>query len=297
VSFADFFKDADALHNLGVGYESVSGDKKIRVERKEFFYDSSSNSVNLNGVNGMVVSTKKDIICNSITIGYSKWQLSAGGSLIDDPQTQHTYSTPWKYVGKPLSILCGWIAASLLFELTRRAILKQGETYDTDNDIFVLKIDGTAPDLAYVGSSNLLDPDYRYNKTLTPGRNFLRSANIFNIGHIAGQYVGDFFKFVSGLGNFLTSVEIDPDSCPGTDVAEVIENSDVEITGDALHGIEVVQFENHPLTWDEWKLIRDNKNKTIGVSETNSDHIAYFIDTIQFYKFEKKANFVLFRGV
>lgn len=288
------FKAADAVWGIGLGYEKVAGVLKVRVEEVGHFFDSSSNSVELSGVTNYTSTFKPDSISNAIEIGYNKWQLTAGGSLIDDPQTQHVYSTPFKYVGKKITIFCTWIAASLLFELTRRAIEKLTDTFDTDNDKFLLAInEANEAKVTYVAATNLNDPALRYNKEITPGRNFLRWLKTLNVG--AGQYVGQFFNFVSGLGNFRASIQIAPDGCAGSDVATVTEDSNIAITAAVLHGIDVITIKGFPLNWDQYKLIRESPNKSIGISRTTDNHVPYFIDQIDFYLFERKANLTLFR--
>lgn len=290
------FKAADAVWGLGLGYEKVAGVLKVRVEEVGHFFDSSSNSVELSGVTNYTSTFKPDSISNAIEIGYNKWQLTAGGSLIDDPQTQHVYSTPFKYVGKKITIFCTWIAASLLFELTRRAIEKLTDTFDTDNDKFLLAVnEANEAKVTYVAASNLNDPALRYNKEITPSRNFLRWIKALNVG--AGEYaaLGKFFNFVSGLGNFRASIQITPDGCAGSDVATVVEDSNIAITAPVLHGIDVITIKGFPLNWDQYKLIRESPNKSIGISRTTENHVPYFIDQIDFYLFERKANLTLFR--
>jgi len=301
-NLSERFAAANAIWNIGLGYEKVAGVLKVRIEEAAHFFDSSSNSIDLSYVNNYISTFKTDAINNGVDIGYGKWQLTAGGSLIDDPQTQHTYVPPFKYVGKKISILCSWIAASLMFELTRRAIEKLSETFDTDNDKFVLAIKelrsifdvlSYEAKVDYFAAANLYDPELRYNKELTPGRNFLRHMPTLFIG--AAQYIGNFFKFISGLGNFTASITLFAGDC--ISVVTVVENQDMEITGAVLHGIEVIKFEGYPLNWDQYKLIRDSPNKSIGISKTNADHVPYFIDNIDFFLFERKANFILFRTV
>lgn len=293
-NLAAHFAAADAIWPIGLGYEMVSGVLKVRIEEAAHFFDSSANSINLDNINNYITSFKSDSINNGVDIGYSKWQLTAGGSLIDDPQTIHTYVPPFKRVGAKVTRLCSWVAASLLFELTRRAIDKLSETFDTDNDKFILQInESNEPKLDYVSATNLNDPETRYNKEITPGRNFLRAASILFVG--GKEYIGDLFRFVSGLGNFTAEIELAPDSCSGTDVATVAENQDMEITGDTLHGIDVIRCEGYPLTWERFKLILAMPNNSIGISKTTEDHVPYFIDQVDFFFFDRKVNFTLFK--
>lgn len=287
-SFDDWYKDACALFNLGLGFEGG----KIVIKKRSEFYDSSSNSINFDFVNESSKTFIKGAAINSVQIGFTKSQLSAGGSLIDDFQTQHKYTSPLRLVGASITNLCRWIAAGLMFEVTRRAQLKPNETFDTDDDTFVLKVDGDNPDLSYVATSNINAPAERYNKTLTPARMFYTWLEVFSAG--LKQYTANAFKFVSGLGNFIASVTIATDDCNPIDT--VVENADINISSTPLFDIEQIDF-TRDLVWEDYKLIRANVNKSIGVSETDSDHVPYFIDNIEFYLFEGKAKFTLFKAV
>lgn len=293
MSMADWIKNVNPIMNIGMGYEKVSGIYKIRVEEKAHFYDSSSNSINIPYVNGIQRSLKKGLIFNDIEIGNTKWQLSSGGSLIDDFQTKHGYAGPSKYTGGKFSQLTDWIAAALLLELTRRSSTMPGQTFDTDNNVCVIKIDGTVPDLASLATANILDPSGRYNKTLTPARAMYRWLNVLNIG--VQEYLGRTFRFVNGDGNFLAEVQITSTACAGDVAGLVAENSDITITNDVLHGTEQIDF-SHKLIWEDWKTIRDNKNLSIGISETGTDFVPYFIDKIQFYLFQELGKFTLFKA-
>lgn len=294
-TIAKWFNDADAIFNLGIGYEGG----KIIIEPKEFFLDNSSNSVNLDFVNNVSTGSQKGVVINGAEIGYSKSAIGSGGALLNDPQGSHKYVSPARLVGRILNIMSNWIAASSLFELTRRAQVKPGEKFDTDEDIFVLKVEEgdvhgeLKPDLNYTASANLTNPDTLYNKTITPGRNILRWLSVLNIG--LTQYIGGALKFASGVGNILCSITVDTDACDT--VGTVIENADIVITSTILQNLDRIEFA-YPLTWEQYKLIRDNKTKSIGISVTDADHVPYFIEKIMFYISGKQdAQFSLVKAI
>lgn len=196
-----------------------------------------------------------------------------------------------------------------------------------------LKVNGAFPIVTHLN-----DPDTRYNKTLTPGRMFLRWRSVFNIGnqqyapdpattpiwvhghfYAKGDVVQDgglfyrakfnnmdqpppivttdwapygYYVFLTGEGNFDMDCTIVTDSCPGIDVAEVVENANIPITKDVLKGLDQVQFDA-PLTWEEYKQIRDHREMSIGISPTDADPVSYYIELIEYVVFSRKATFTL----
>lgn len=294
LNFDDWWAGANPIFNLGLGTEIVSSVEKIYIDEKSKFYDSTGFSLKLNFVNKISKANKFDKVYKSIENGYTKSDLSAAGSAIDDPQTSHKRASALRLVGQTLSLMSKWIAASLLFELTRRATLKTSQTFDTDNDVFVLKI---VPNLITPGpdltgtATNLLNSAGRYNKDLTPARNFLRWLNVLNVG----QTLGNVFKFISGVGNFLVSINITPGGCSDDFTGALAENSDIVVTSNVLHGIGTEDFEAS-FSWSQYKTLKAAKRKRIGVSETDVDHVFYFIEKFNFYLLQGKAKFTLIKA-
>jgi len=84
--------------------------------------------------------------------------------------------------------------------------------------------------------------------------------------------------------------------CEGTSPETTIdEGGDIEVTDDFLFMPVVYTFE-HPLTWEQYKTIRDNKNNAIGVSRTDSGHRTCFIQTLEYEITHGKAKFVVLLG-
>lgn len=296
MSMDDFWAGANPVFNLGLGTEIIADVERIYIDNKKAFYDSSGYSILLNNVDHVSKTHKLDSVYKSFEIGASKWQLSGGGSAIDDPGP-HKYASTFRLIGVAISIMTKWIIAPLLVELTRRAKLKPSETFDTDNDVFLIKIIPDlitpSPDLAGV-ATDLINPTSRYNKTLTPARMFYRWINVFNNG--LTQYIGHpltpSFKFISGLGNFLMGVTV---AAACEESAAVIENADIPITSEALVGTDLIDFE-WDLSWASYKLIRNSKRKMIGVATDASTYTYYFIQKIDFFLFKGKAKFTLIQA-
>lgn len=287
MSVDDLWAAVNAEFNAGLGVEG----NQIYIDSKSAFFDKTGYSILLNNVNKVTQNTTRDSVYKSMKIGRSKWQLTAGASSIDDPQTIHNYASPLRYTGNPLTIDSKFIAASLLFELTRRAQTKPGETFDLDNDFFILKVlpDLSGPDLVGV-CTDLLNYATRYNKTLTPARMLLRWINVLNVGHT--EYIGKVFRFINGLGNTLTGVTVAEDC---EDPSTVVENQNITITADVLHGVDTSSLDGYPMTWTEYKQIRGLKRKRIGISSGTTDHVFYFIKRLDFYRFKGTAKFDLLR--
>jgi hypothetical protein len=288
-SAQDWWQGINPIHNLGLGYEKLSGVDVIRVERKEYFYDDSATSVLLSNVRKIKRSYDQEHQFNQIEIGYEKWQSQAASgtgtpSGIDDPQTKRTFNSRFKKVGKKLTIFSKWVAASLTLETTRRIGNLKSTNYTYDDETFVIALksngDGTfTPELDenFTTLTNLSNSDTRYNSRLTPGRNLLRWMNY--VSGCLQSYLSSTFKFSSGEGNFDMTSQMNT-SCLGDDEL-VDEKGDFAIGTDYLFLPMAYEIE-HYLTWEQYVSIRDNKNLAIGVSQTAADHKKMFIKNLDY---------------
>lgn len=285
VSFDQLWGGHNPIFNLGLGYETVDSVEVIRIEDKAHFYDSTV-SLNLDYVNNIEVTIDTEKVFKNIKIGYQKWE-SESLSGIDDPQTKHEYAVQLKKSGTDIELYSNFVAASLAIEYTRRQQVQLSKDWKLDNDIFIIAIDKDiigSPSLVYAPEldepfsaiTGLNNSDARYNLRLTPGRNFVRWRNYFNTG--LQLYTSYDYKFVSGEGNVDMSSTVGTDSCiSGT----IVEDQNFDVTGTALHDNVVYSFD-HPLSWTEYKTIRDSRHKAIGISQTNSGHLPFFIKSLEY---------------
>lgn len=300
LSFDHLWKGHNPIFNLGLGYETVNGIEVIRIEDKAYFFDSDT-SLNLDYVNNIEVSFDTEAIFKKIRIGYNKWESENSGG-IDDPQTKHEYAVPLRKSGGEIDLLSEFVGASLAIEFTRRELINKNKDWKLDNDTFIICLDKDiigSPALVYTPEldgpfssiSGLQNDDARYNMGITPGRNFIRWRNYFNSG--LQSYVTYDYKFVSGEGNVIMSSTVGTDSCISGTVAE---NQDFDVTTDALHDNIIYSFD-HPLSWDEYKTIRDNRTKAIGVSQTATGHDAFFINSLEYNIHNAIGKFRLVKAV
>lgn len=298
MSFKEWWTGANPIFNLGLSYETVDEEEVIRIEDKAYFY-STDISVNLSWVNNIVRSYDKDSIFKKISIGYDKWQ-SEDISGLDDPQAKKTYATVFETIGTEKTLYSKLISGSLTIEVTRRTGIELSTDYKFDNDVFIIAIDPdsvSSPSNTFVperdenftSTSDLLNPDTRYNLNLTPARNFLRWANYFNGALL--KYLTSYYKFTSGEGNYRFASTYDcttglKKDCDSTFCDELAENQDIQVS-DAVDTVgylftpELYEFE-HPLSWSDYKTIRENRNKAIGVSTTDSNHETCFIKRLEY---------------
>lgn len=295
-SFKQWWEGANPILNLGLGYETLEGEQVIRVEDKRHFYDDSEVSVNISNVRDIVRKYDPNRLFKTVRIGYKKWQ-SEDVSGIDDPQTKRTYATRLQKSGKDLIIESDFIAGSLAIETTRRSTREKSADYKFDNDTFIIAIrpdpisisPETSPDVTdyepeldenFTSVQNLLNADTRYNIRLTPVRNLIRWIDWLSGGLQA--YTDSVFKFTSGEGNFdvITDMANVSDGCENY-YPSLSEKQNLPVSVNPFHLASEFEI-NCPLEWDDYVLIRDNRKKAIGISQTDSNHVKFFIKDLEY---------------
>lgn len=299
-SFNQWWNGVNPIFNLGLAYDIVNGQEVIRVEDKEYFFDPTP-SIFIDNVYELIREYDKNMIYKKIEIGYNKWK-SEDISGIDDPQTKHTYATRFQKVGTDINLYSEFIAASLAIEVTRRQTIKKSKDYKFDDDTFIIAINGdnVSPDryrpelnenLNYV--TNLLNFETRYNLRLTPARNLLRWIKFLNNG--LQSYVGSVYKFTFGEGNY-DMVSDMVTSTPGCDGdfagAPLSEKQNIEVTDEYVFLPQEFTIEIN-LAWEDYKTIRNNRRKAIAISQTDTDHAAFFIKSIEYEVVKGRASMKL----
>lgn len=260
----------------------------IRVEQVEEFYDPDF-IVELSGVK---LTRKYDTekLHNKIEIGYTEWKAEATAGL-NDPQTKRTYATRFKKIGEAIQIFSDWIAASIAIEETRRQSVDRTKDYKFDENTFIVRLAGQGStsgydpefDENYTSVTNLDNPQRRYNIGLSVARNFLRFRKWLN--GALNAYVGSVYKFVSGEGNTDMTSTMEPQSpdCMDEDFdGEVLsEKQDIEVQAENVHLTHYYTFE-HPMSLIDYIRIVRFRKKAIGISQTDSDHVALFIDELSY---------------
>lgn len=142
LSAQEIMTSLNGIFCIGMGYEEISGQNKLRIEDRGYFYQDVEIMEVLNvGKYTEEVATEK--IHNNVLIGYSKY-LDEGLNLLDEYNTEHQYVTPIKNSDNPLDLRSSLIGSGYALEITRRAQFsdqpKDSTKYD-DDCFFIAVID------------------------------------------------------------------------------------------------------------------------------------------------------------
>lgn len=297
MSFNEWWKGADPLLFLGLGYTEVLGVKKIEVEDRAKFFDEST-SINISNVEKISRRYDLEKIFSAIEFRYKKGQTESNSGL-DDPQTARTWNTDMPDGAKD-STICEWLAASMPIEQSRRKRITAGDDDRNDEDIMVVALvpdgDDWLPEFGNVFAdiTNLLNPDFRINVRHSATRLFRRAIAWYQ-GCMAFSITG-LFKFGSGEGNFSMTSQLDPSDCEAVSNPDVVVDEGASIVADPENSLFVpivYELEDVPMTFDMFDAIDQARKKCIGVSRTSEDHAPMIIVDLDWKTFESKADIIV----
>jgi len=293
LSMKKWFDGINPITPLSLMYDEIEGEPVIRAEEREFVFDATTTSVDINFVRNILRRYDPDLLYKTVKTGFKKWE-SEEISGIDDPQTKHTYATQLKRTGKGLTMESEFIAASLAIENTRRTTRIRSADYKFDNDTFIIAINpeqqtispDVSPDIDdyipeldenFTSITGLLNAETRYNTRLTPGRSLLRWLRFLSIS--LAQYIGSPFKFTYGEGNYAMESTL-VDSCE-PNPEELAENQDITSVT-PVHLPFEYELTDVPLDYEDYRLIAQNRTKAIGISQTDENHTKFFIKKLEY---------------
>lgn len=295
MSFKQWWDGINPILNLGLCYGNTNDSPASEVLEIGKAADQFNPDfiVTFSNVDGITRSYDTSKIYKTIRAGYKKWQAEES---IDDPQTKQTRATVFETEGSDITIESDFIAGSLAIEACRRSQLEKSKDYKHDNETFIIALneDDVSPDRYepeinenFNSITGALNSDTRYNFILTPLRNFLRWANVF--GGCLQSNTWSIYKFVSGEGNYSMSSDYNcstGNECQAILCDDLAENDDISLalyndTFGYLHLPLLYEF-TVPMSWDDYKTIRDNRKNAIGISQTNTDHKAFFIKELTY---------------
>lgn len=274
MSFDDWWNGMNPIFCLGLGQD---GDT-IRIEDMGYFYDNDT-SYNFDNVQGIERSYDPSILPKSFKIGYQTWSAESG-SGIDDPQTVHEYSTVFKLFGQAVQQLSTFVTAGMAIEQTRRKGKTENEDWKLDENVILIATDASyvpEQDTPFTSITNIFNGSTRYNIRHTPYRMFQRWLQ--NWSAAFQVYLSDIFRFNQGEGNVTMSVGANSDTC---DTETWTENQNVLPSNDPFHTAEMYNTTEMDLKWSDYKTIRDNRTKPVGISATSSDHKKVHIEKLEY---------------
>lgn len=143
----EILKSVDSIFCLGMGYETIDNENKIRIEDRGYFYQDVE-IMEISTIGDYKEEVANDKIHNSVQVGYTKY-LDEGLRLLDEYNTEHQYTTPIKNGDQPLDIRSVLIASGYALELTRRYQYqdtpKDSTKYDDDGFIIAVVPQSTGP--------------------------------------------------------------------------------------------------------------------------------------------------------
>lgn len=299
MSFEEWWKGANPLLFLGLGYTTVLGVKKIEIEDRAFFYNPTP-EVNISNVNKLVRRYDLERIYKSIEIGYKKWS-SESDSGVDDPQTIRHFNSDLE--GEKIIVKCDWMAASLAIERSRRNRIELGKDDRNDEEIMVVALvpdgDDWLPEFGTVFNAitNLINSDFRINIRHSATRLFKRWQAWFN-GCMVYSDTG-LFTFNRGEGNYEMTSQFETTDCEATDDPEPVLDENADIAADTDNKIfvpRIYEAEGVPMSFSTYQDIVANKNKALGVSRTNADHVPMHIIDLGFEIFKSQSNMILLQA-
>lgn len=311
LSMEDYYEGLNAIFNLGIGVEEGGSGYVIRMEEKEYFYDTTV-VIRIPNIPKMTMSFSKEFVYTEADIGFTKWETEEING-IDEFNTKRQYSFGVKSSNQKLTALSKFIGSGYSLEFIRRKQYIDFPTTDTkyDNDIFSICLNRSDLTTAeknenYTQVPNLISPETSYNLRISPARNLLRWANVLNAGMI--KRPGEEIKFTYSEGNSMMSSEFTSDSCKGNYNNDLLtENQNLVWDSTSVNSppiwVPLVYEFDYPLSFEQYKNLKTvgsdgklNAYKCIEISRSNSDFVKTYVLDIEYRPTTGMATFKLLRA-
>lgn len=119
---------------LGMGYEQISGQNKVRIEERGYFYQDVE-ILFIPNIGDYKEEVATELVNTNIQVGYTKY-LDEGLRLLDEYNSEHQYATPIRNGDAPLDLRSTIIGSGYALEITRRSQYadtpKDSTKYDDD---------------------------------------------------------------------------------------------------------------------------------------------------------------------
>jgi hypothetical protein len=310
-SMDHYFNSINSYYPSGLGFQIENDEYVLRLEEREYFYDSSTVILQCPFAKDIKTSVAKEYYIGDIFIGYRKWEVENINGL-DEVNSKRTYSTGLKSIGLKLDLESPYVGGMYAIELTRRKGLSTTDSdYDDENFIICTSrdtngsgvpnnMDEAEKDENFSQVNNILEPDTSYNLRITPTRNLLRHLKY--IASSIYKQVGRAVRFTYGEGNYEAQTEINDNVCflGNYDNELLLESQniawdDVNEPATPVYIPEYIEFE-YPVSFTNYLIIKNNPYKCIEVSSGNSTFIKGFIIEVRWKPVGGLAYFKLLRA-
>ncbi|MGL5132679.1 MAG: hypothetical protein ACRC78_09135, partial [Planktothrix sp.] len=229
---------------------------------------------------------------SQIEIGFPKLD-AAQINGIDEFNTVRRYSAPLTQAKAKFSLKSIWKASGYEIESQRRL---QGATKDSRNDdnLFIVNVrrDGltfkTDKDEDFTSVTNLFSPETAYNLKISPARNMKRWLKF--LASPLWAVVDKVYKFSYGETNYQMTSQLTTEFEP-VDEGGNLDANDIE----PVWYPEVYSFK-HPLTRQQFRLIRENPYGCIKFKDNLDNEMEGFVLEVSHKPMERVGEFKLLRA-
>lgn len=285
LQWTSFFKSLMAMEGVSFGFETdaATGEKIVRVERLEYFYDTSQ-LIELTSVTGLIKKVHKDGYFSTIKAGYNKWFGQKEKGSLQEYNSERQYFSGITELDTEKDAMSDLIAGAYAIESTRRLQIGSfSQDSEYDENIFIIQViratEGDTVDWLSESNqdltsiTNVVDPIGVYNIKLTPARILRRLGKILasNFVNLSTLDISGFLRFSSAKGNHFVTSQL------STETQIVDEDADINMSQFTPIWInELYEFE-YPLTLAELKTIKQSPLKIIKFTDNNGNVFYGFI--------------------
>jgi hypothetical protein len=294
----NIYKSVDALYNAGLGIEKYNDEYIVRIENKEYFYDKNS-IITFDWVADITKTIAKELYYNRLVVGFDAWEIEEASGL-DEFNTKREYNTRIDKTENNITSLSPFIGSGYAIEFTRRQTGSNDWKYDNDNFIIASSIGDLTTaekDENFSSISNVIDAPSLYNLRLSPTRALTRWMNV--IGSSVYKYANRIIKYTYGEGNVDLQATETTNTIGDYNNQPLSEKQDIQWDGNAyIEPIWIPEYYtfDYPITFEQFKLIRDNAKQCIEFSTTDTDHVKGFIIECRYMPIKGLATFKLLKA-
>jgi len=141
-SFKDAVTSIDAIHNIGIGIETIGSRERIRLEPKSYFFNNNVTIRLPNQIKKAKRSVAVEYYYSKIEVGAEKGGNYEEANGLDEFNTKSTYTTVIDRVKGDYSKVSKYRTDSYGLEFARRKPKSENDTEDTpyDTDVFLLDL-------------------------------------------------------------------------------------------------------------------------------------------------------------
>lgn len=216
MTYKKWYEGLDAIHGLGTGIEIIEGKERVRVEKREHFYQKEV-VLTLGKVTGLKKRYAGQYAFNQAEFGYTKWQTGSDNGL-DEFNTKRAYALPLTKSKNKYSAISNFIASGYSIETTRREQYTLATNKDNSNDDEIYVICVLREGSAFVTERNqlfstlngVISPETVYNARISPARMLQNHGGILKAGllHQLDKYI----KFTTGEANYKMASQLASES-------------------------------------------------------------------------------------